>query len=151
MLNVDGQPAIGLEAKRLAAQLGPKEVAQAVAYCSNLGVRWAALTDGRFLRVYDAPMLGVPPHERLVLSIDLADYTDREDFDARIWPRLDLISKSQLETGMGLQRWVAREAAREILSTTTSRTLRALRKELDERGIRLTAADMDGIMEELLG
>lgn len=92
--------------------------------------RWRKRRRG--LMVCDAPMLGVPPHERGVLTVDLAGDTDREDFDARIWSRVELISKSQLEAGMGLKRWVAREAAREILSTTNSRTLRALRKELDE-------------------
>jgi predicted type IV restriction endonuclease len=45
-----------------------------VAYCSNLGVRWGAVTDGRYFKLYHAPMLGVSPEERLVLSVDLADY-----------------------------------------------------------------------------
>jgi hypothetical protein len=31
-------------------------------------------------------MLGVSPEERLVLSIDLADYKDRDDFEARLNP-----------------------------------------------------------------
>lgn len=97
-------------------------------------------------------MLGVSPDERLVFSVDLADYKDREDFDARIYPRLELIAKSELESGMGLERWVAREAAREILTTTGSRTLKSLRKELDEvRQIRVSPIDLDTIMGELLG
>jgi hypothetical protein len=36
-------------------------------------VRWGAVTDGRYFKLYDAPMLGVSPEERLVLSVDLAD------------------------------------------------------------------------------
>jgi predicted type IV restriction endonuclease len=67
VLRVGGGPAIAIEAKKLGAQLGAKEAAQVVQYCSTLGVRWGAVTDGRFIKVYDAPVLGVPPDERVVL------------------------------------------------------------------------------------
>jgi predicted type IV restriction endonuclease len=91
VLRINGKAAIAIEAKKLGAPLGAKEAAQVVAYCSNLGVRWGAVTDGRHLKLYDAPMLGVPPHERQVLSVDLSDYKDRDDFEARIYPELQLI------------------------------------------------------------
>ncbi len=152
VINIGGNPAIALEAKRLGSRLGPKDAAQAVAYCSNLGVRWGAVTDGQYFHLYDAPVLGIPPVDRVVLSVDLADYVDRDDFEARIYPRMSLLEKHELESGMGLQRWVAREAAREFLTTSTSRTIRALRKELDDvKHIRLSAADVDQLIAELLG
>jgi hypothetical protein len=151
VLRVSDQSAIAIEAKKLGAQLGPKEAGQVVAYCSNLGVRWGAVTDGRYFKLYDAPMLGVSPEERLVLSVDLADYKDRDDFEARIYPELELIAKTELESGAGLERRVALEAVRELLTSSGSKTLRALRKELDEtRHIRLTASELSELASELL-
>jgi hypothetical protein len=61
VLRVHGKAAIAIEAKKLGASLGPKDAAQVVAYCSDLGVRWGAVTDGRYLKLYDAPVLGIPP------------------------------------------------------------------------------------------
>jgi hypothetical protein len=66
-------------------------------------VRWGAVTDGRYFRLYDAPVLGVQPEERQVLSVDLADYKDRDDFEARIYPELELIAKTELESGRRLR------------------------------------------------
>ena len=152
VLVVNGQAAISIEAKKLGAQLGSKEAGQVVAYCSNLGVRWGAVTDGRYFKLYDAPMLGVSPEERLVLSVDLADYKDREDFEARIYPELELIAKTELESGAGLERRVTLEAVRELLTASGSKTLKALRKELDEtKRIRLSASELSELVSELLG
>ncbi len=152
MLRVNGQSAIAIEAKKLGAQLGSKEAGQVVAYCSNLGVRWGAVTDGRYFKLYDAPMLGVSPEERLVLSVDMSDFKDREDFEARIYPELELIAKSELESGAGLQRRVALEAVRELLTSSGSKSVKALRRELDEsRHIRLTGTELSELVSELLG
>ncbi len=152
VLHVNGEPAIAIEAKKLGAQLGPKEAAQVVAYCSNLGVRWGAVSDGRYLKLYDAPLLGVAPHERLVLSVDLADYRNREDFEARILPELELIAKTELESGAGLQRRVTQEAVRELLTSSGSRTLKGLRRELDEsKGIKVAPPELAELTSELLG
>jgi hypothetical protein len=152
VLHVNGKPAIAIEAKKLGAQLGPKEAAQVVAYCSNLGVRWGAVSDGRYLKLYDAPLLGVAPHERLVLAIDLADYKNREDFEARLLPELELIAKTELESGAGLQRRVTQEAVRELLTSSESRTLKGLRRELDEtKGIKVTPSELTELTSELLG
>jgi Type I restriction enzyme R protein N terminus (HSDR_N) len=152
VLRVNGKAAIAIEAKKLGTPLGAKEAGQVVAYCSNLGVRWGAVTDGRYFKLYDAPMLGVPPEERQVLSVNLADYKDRDDFEARIYPELELIAKSELESGAGLERRVALEAVRELLTSSRSKTVKALRKELDEsRHIRLAASELSELVSELLG
>jgi hypothetical protein len=152
VLRVNGKAAIAIEAKRLAAPLGAKEAAQVVAYCSNLGVRWGAVTDGQYFKLYDAPVLGVPPEERQVLSVNLADYKDRDDFQARIYPELELIAKTELESGAGLERRVALEAIRELLTASGSKTVKALRRELDEtRHIRLSASELSELVSELLG
>jgi hypothetical protein len=152
VLRVNGQPAIAIEAKKLGSPLGPKDAAQVVAYCSNLGVRWGAVTDGRRFRLYDAPVLGVPPSERRVLSVDLSDYKDRGDFETRIYPELALIAKAELESGAGLERRVALEAVRELLTSSTSKTARALRKELDDmKKIKLSSAQLSELVSELLG
>jgi predicted type IV restriction endonuclease len=152
VLRVRGNAAIAIEAKKLGAPLGAKEAAQVVAYCSNLGVRWGAVTDGRYFKLYDAPMLGVPPEERRVLSVDLADYRDRDDFEARIYPELELIAKSELESGAGLERRVALEGVRELLTSSSGKTIRALRKELEQaKSIKLSAAELSELVSELLG
>jgi predicted type IV restriction endonuclease len=152
VLFVNGKPAIAIEAKKLGAQLGTKEAAQVVAYCSNLGVRWGAVTDGRFFKLYDAPVLGVGPDERLVLSVDLANYKDRDDFEARIYPELELIAKSELESGAGLERRVELEAVRELLTSSGSKTVKALRSELDStKKIKLSSAELAELVSELLG
>ena len=151
VLRVNGSPRIAIEAKRQGAPLGSKEAAQVVAYCSNLGVRWGAVTDGRYFKLYDAPVLGVPPDERLVLAVDLADYRDREDFEARIYPALELIAKTELESGAGLERRVALGAIRELLTSPSSKTLGALRGELEERNIRLSSSELSELASDLLG
>ncbi len=79
------------------------------------------VTDGRYFKVYDAPVLGVLPHERLVFSVDLTEYKDRQDFDERVFPEVELLAKTELETGAGLQRRVTLEALRELLTAEGSR------------------------------
>jgi hypothetical protein len=152
VLRVNGKAAIAIEAKKLGAQLGSKEAGQVIAYCANLGVRWGAVTDGRYLKLYDAPVLGVPPEERLVLSINLADYKDQEDFETRIYPRLELIAKTELETGAGLERHVALAAVRELLTSSTTKTIKTLRKELDDmKKIKLSSSELTELVSELVG
>lgn len=122
-----------------------------MAYCSNLGVRWGAVTDGRYFKLYDAPLLGVLPEERQVLSVNLAEYKDREDFEARIYPELELIAKVALESGAGLERRVALEAVRELLTSPSSKTAKMLRKELDEtRHVKLSGSGLSELVSELL-
>jgi predicted type IV restriction endonuclease len=152
VLLVGGNKVIAIEAKRLGTSIGPREAAQVVQYCSTLGVRWGAVTDGRYLNVYDAPVLGVPPHERLVIAIDLLDYRDRADFELRIYPQLELLAKSELESGAGLQRRATQEAIREILTTTDSASLESLRRELEaKKNIRLRPGEATELLSELLG
>ncbi|MFO7572723.1 MAG: hypothetical protein R6W48_09025 [Gaiellaceae bacterium] len=51
-----------------------------------------------------------------------------------------------------LERRVAQEAVRELLTSSGSRTLRALRKELDEtKAIKVTPAELAELVSELLG
>jgi len=152
VLRVNGKAAIAIEAKKLGAPLGAKEAAQVVAYCSNLGVRWGAVTDGRYFKLYDAPVLGVPPEERQVLAVNLAEYKDRDDFETRIYPELELIAKSELESGAGLERRVALEAVRELMTSSGSKTVKTLRRELDEtKRISLSADELSELVSELLG
>jgi hypothetical protein len=152
VLRVNGKAAIAIEAKKLGTSLGAKEAGQVVGYCSNLGVRWGAVTDGQQFKLYDAPMLGVPPEERRVLSVNLADYKGRDDFEARIYPELELIAKTELESGAGLERRVALEAVRELLTSSGSKTVKALRRDLDEtRNIRLSNGELSELVSELLG
>jgi Type I restriction enzyme R protein N terminus (HSDR_N) len=152
VLLVNDVPAIAIEAKKLGAPLGSREAAQVAGYCTNLGVRWGVVTDGRQFMLYDAPMLGVPPDERRVFSVDLADYRDWDDFEARIYPMLELIAKSELASGAGLERTVAVRAIREVLTTSSSKTARALRRELDEtKRIRLSPSELSDIVSEMLG
>jgi hypothetical protein len=71
VLRSQSEDVFAVEAKKLGSHFGPKEAAQLVKYCSVLGLRWGLLADGRTIQVYDAPVTGIPPEQRLVLDIDL--------------------------------------------------------------------------------
>jgi hypothetical protein len=81
-----GHQVMAVEAKRIGHGLGPKEAAQIVKYGSVLGLRWGLLTDGRYLQVYDIPVTGLTPEDRLVLSIDLARSAVTEAAIVAAWP-----------------------------------------------------------------
>ncbi|HWT91456.1 MAG TPA: hypothetical protein VN238_00530 [Solirubrobacteraceae bacterium] len=149
VLRSNGQAVIAVEAKRLGHALGPKEASQLVKYCSVLGVRWGLLTDGRHLRVYDAPITGVPPEDRLVLTIDLADWVDREDFDLRRWPEAAMLTKAAMANGEAIERYAARELIRTILSDPSSMSIKALRADLEQRKVVLDQATIVSLVDEL--
>jgi hypothetical protein len=149
VLHAGGKPAIAVEAKRIDHILGPKEAGQVVKYCSVLGLRWGLLTNGRVLQVYDAPLTGVPPEDRLVLEIDLTDWADREDFDLRRWPEASMLTKAAMETGEALERYAARELVRTLLSDASSSSIAALRTELQGKKVLLSAQAVVSLLEEL--
>jgi predicted type IV restriction endonuclease len=151
ILRSSGVRVAAVEAKRIGHPLGAKEAAQVVKYTSVLGLRWGLLTDGRLIRIYDVPVTGATPEERLVLTIDLADFADREDFDSRIWPTASLLTKEALDTGEGLENYAARELIRKLLTTPGSATLGALRRELLDRKVVLTREHISDLVDELLG
>jgi len=153
VLIVNDKPMVAIEAKRLGAQLGLKEAGQVASYCTNLGLRWGAVTDGRIFKLYDMAVISVRPEERMVFSRDLSEYRDRDDFETRIYPDLALIAKAELASGgTQLERRVALEAVRDLLSSSTSKTIRALRRELDDtRKIRLSASELSELASDLLG
>jgi predicted type IV restriction endonuclease len=142
---------MAIEAKRLGAALGEREAAQLVSYCAVVGVRWGLLTDGRRLQVYDAPVVGIPPEDRLVLQIDLGDYADRDDFDTRLWPAAAMLSKAAMATGDELERHAAGELVRTILTDPTSASVKALQQELQARKVIVSPKDTAAILGDLLG
>jgi predicted type IV restriction endonuclease len=150
VLRSAGKPVMAVEAKKIGQPLGPKESSQLVKYCSVLGLRWGVLTDGRYIQIYDAPLTGVAPEDRLVLEIDLNDWADREDFDVRRWPEAALITKQAMEDGEGLERFAARELIRSILVESGSKTLKALRVELQAKKVLLREAEIAELIRELL-
>jgi predicted type IV restriction endonuclease len=151
VLRVKGKAVLVVEAKKLGSDLKNKDAAQLVQYCATLGVRWGVLTNASQFLVYDAPVLDVPPHQRVIFSVDLVEYSDRADFDARIYPEIALIAKAQMESGGGLERRVAQEAIREILTTGHSKSLSILRKELkQQKAIEVTTQDLAQFLSELM-
>jgi len=62
--------AFALEIKGMAVTLGASEIAQAVSYALNEGVRWAILTNGRVWVLLDEHKNG-KPHEREVLRLEM--------------------------------------------------------------------------------
>ena len=66
--------------------------------------------------------------------------------------RSKLIAKTELASGAGLERRVALEAVRELLTSPNSKTVRALRRELDDtRRIRITSTELSDLVSEMLG
>jgi predicted type IV restriction endonuclease len=151
VLRAAGERVMAVEAKRLDANLGAKEASQLVSYCSVVGVRWGVLTDGRQVQVYDAPVVGVKPADRLVLQINLADYADRDDFDTRIWPAASMLLEGGVVTGDELERHAARELIRTILADATSSSIEALRQELQARKVIVSSAETAALLAELIG
>jgi predicted type IV restriction endonuclease len=152
VLHASDRRVVAVEAKKLGHPLGARDAGQLVQYCSTLGVRWGVLTDGRYWKVYDAPLLGIEPEERIVIDLDLADYTDREEFEARLYPELALLSKEEMGRGHALERRAAQESVRDLLATPSSATLRALRQELeDKKRTRFSPQELADLVSELLG
>lgn len=150
VLNVNGKPAIVVEAKRLGAKLGVEQAAQVIKYASVLGVRWGLLTDGMTLRLYDR-IPNAPPQDRLVFEVDLTDYTDSEDFEVKLYPDLELLSKTAMREGTGLDRRAAQQAVRDILGNRNSRAIGTLRDELAESQLaHLSKDELVDLLRELL-
>jgi len=150
VLHVNGKPAIVVEAKRLGAKLGVEQAAQVIKYASVLGVRWGLLTDGMTLRLYDR-IPNAPPQDRLVFEVDLTDYTDSEDFEVKLYPDLELLSKAAMREGAGLDRRAAQQAVRDILGNRDSRAIGTLRDELAESQLaHLGKDELVDLLRELL-
>ena len=71
LLNADGNVVVFLEAKNLGEQLANHR-SQVVAYASELGIKFPALTNGNEWEVYDNSQL-VPIEQRRVLNVSIAD------------------------------------------------------------------------------
>jgi hypothetical protein len=153
VLQSNGRQVIAIEAKRFGHPLGPKEAAQLVGYGGVLGLPWGILTDGRYLHVYDMPVTvtGVKPHDRVVISIDLGDFADRDDFDTRIWPVAALLTKEAMQSGVGLERYAARELVRSLLSDARSASIEALQRELQQRKVTFSHAEVAALVNEPIG
>ncbi len=152
VLRCGGRPVAVVEAKRLGAPLGAKEAAQVVKYASVLGVRWGIVTDGRKIRLYDPRVPHVTPENRLVFDLDFAGYADREDFEVRLYPELELLSRDRITDTAGLERRAARQALWGILTSADSDTLGALHEELrSKRLVQFSREVLAEILGEMLG
>jgi Type I restriction enzyme R protein N terminus (HSDR_N) len=150
VLNVEGEPAIVVEAKRLDTKLDAMHAAQVIKYASVMGVRWGLLTNGRVVQLFDR-IPNVSPLERLVFEVDLVDCADREEFEVKLFPDMSLLLKSTMAEGSGLDRRAAQKAVRDLLTTTGSAALEALRVELAESQLaHLSSAELAELTQELL-
>lgn len=148
----EGSRVAVVEAKRLGAELGSKQAAQLVKYTSVLGLRWGVLTDGRFVKVYDCRIPGAPPEDRLLFEVDTTEFVDREDFEVRLYPRLSLLSKDAIGDAAELSQYAAMTAARDLLTSESSRTVSTLRDELKAaKLIALTTSQVAELLDQLLG
>lgn len=151
VLQPSGKPAVVVEAKKLGATVGAKEAAQVVKYASVLGLRWGVVTDGRYLKLYDARVPQVAPEDRLVFELDLAGYKDREDFEVLLASDLMLLSKESVEADTPLEERAAREGVREILTFPGSTTVKELRGELKKRKlVHLDEGQLTDLLSDLL-
>ncbi len=115
-------------------------------------MRWGIVTDGRQVKLYDGRMPNVTAENRLLFHLDLAGYSDREDFEVAIYPHLQLLSKASLSAETPLEERAAREGVREILQAPGSSTVAALRRELEKKKlVHLTDAQLTDLLSDLLG
>jgi len=149
VLRANGENVLALEAKRLGEPLTAKHAAQVVKYAAVLNVRWGVVTNGQVVKVYDARM-PVAVDRKLVFDVDLANYTDREDFDVNIVPTMALLEKTHMPAD--LEARAAQQAIRSILTDKDGPTVARLTQELQERTfVQMTTEEVASIVGDLLG
>lgn len=150
VLNLAGEPAIVVEAKRVDTKLGAEHAAQVIKYASVIGVRWGLLTNGRVFQLFDR-IPNLSPLERRVFEVDLIDCTDREDFEVKLFPDLSLLGKSAMADGSGLDRRAAQKAVLDLLTSPQSESVKALRTELaDSQLAHMTNRELAELLQEML-
>ncbi len=83
--------------------------------------------------------------------LDLADFYEREDFEARIYPDLSLLAKDMLTTPKAWSEGPPALAIRELLTGSGTKTLAALREELKTTKLmQLTVDELADVMTDVL-
>ena len=72
-LMAESDPVCFVEAKRITQRINPKELAQALSYAQNHGVRWSILTNGRFWLLLDGQRKAKYAEEAIAYGADLLD------------------------------------------------------------------------------
>lgn len=150
VLRVDGRPAIAVEAKALGIALRDREAGQVTGYCGTLGVRWGLLTDGRFMKLYDAHVLSPSLDDRLVFELDLTDYRSPEEFEISIWSTVQMLSKQNMDRGHELDRYATQEMARRVMTDPGSSVVAAMQNELARQKVTLSNADVAQLIRGLI-
>ncbi len=99
VLALNGNDVLVIEAKRLFAPLGDKQIFQANTYAAFSGIHWAVLTNILNWRLYRVSSRDAKVETDLVFTIDLQNGLDDENAY-----RLTLLSKSGLARGELLER-----------------------------------------------
>jgi predicted type IV restriction endonuclease len=127
-----GSPLMAVEAKALHEELTERDAAQVVQYCVVEGIEWAALTNGRELRLYN---MSLEPglSAKLVLQQDLLAFNSDEECDALI-EQLWLLSRESLTTPTGAKSWLAQQrmdrALRNSVFNVASSAIKGVRRDL---------------------
>jgi predicted type IV restriction endonuclease len=90
-LTLEGKPVVLIEAKAFDTDLSSDHSAQIISYAKVEDVQWTVLTNGRFLKVFDAKA-GKSEKECLVVEIDLRKLPAQAE-------ELSLISRESILTG----------------------------------------------------
>lgn len=98
-LALSGNDVLVIEAKRLFAPLGDKQIFQANTYAAFSGIHWAVLTNVLNWRLYRVSSRDAKVETDLVFTVDLQNGLDDENAY-----RLTLLSKSGLARGELLER-----------------------------------------------
>lgn len=109
------------------------------------------LTDGRILKLYDSHSTKQKMDDRLVFELDLADYRSAEEFEISVWATVQMFSKEKMQTGDELERYAARELIRRLLTDNKGVVLPTIREELARQKVQLSADEVRGLVEELIG
>jgi predicted type IV restriction endonuclease len=104
VMSSEAGPLLAIEAKPFHSDLGEKEAAQLVMYCTVEGIEWAVLTNGRQLEFFNT-FLKPDLAAKRVLRIDLLDYENDEDFEA-LAKVLWLLSRDSMTTSTGVRNWL---------------------------------------------
>ena len=76
-LSIEGRPTVLVEAKGFDSELNDGFARQAISYGRYEDVKWAALTNGKTIHIYDTT-LGRGPKECLIDKIDIDDFVEKK-------------------------------------------------------------------------
>lgn len=152
VMRADGKAILAVEAKALQADLPEEAAAQLVHSCVVEGIEWAALTNGRELRLFNAHLKG-DLSAKLLLRLDLLAFNSDAEY-GDLFEQLWLLSRSSMTSPSGSRAWLEHRRMEQVLEAAlfnpTSSSIKELCKYLEQHDIRASSEDVVAWFREQL-